>query len=287
MIDNYGRNELAKLLPYPKNDAHKYSRGKLMVIAGSDLYPGAAVLVACAGQRSGAGYTEVITNEEAVPIIQASQPSLVVRSNREAKSLEPLFSTQDRPCAYVIGPGFDPDNVSLYPALFLVMGKTNAPILLDGGGLSMLLKDAGRSICQRRFIAGAPTVITPHIGEAQNLARIFSLATDDPAKLSYELSLAYGVITVLKGPTTYISDGEEVWAAGNGTPALAKAGTGDVLAGIIGALLAQGLECVDAAVLGNSIHSRAGCLAADKIDAISVIAEDVIDYIAPAIHAIR
>lgn len=287
MEGEYGRTELAALVPYPKRDANKYSRGKLIAIAGSYRYPGAAVLVARASQRTGAGYTEVITEDEAIPTIQSSQPSLVVRSSEEAKSLEPVFSTPEKPCAYVIGPGFDPEDTSLYPTIFLVMGKTNAPVLLDGGGLSMLLKDAGRSICQRRFIAGSDTVITPHAGEAKRLARVFELPTEDPARLACDLSLAYGVVTVLKGPTTYISDGEGIWASGSGTPALAKAGTGDVLAGIIGALLAQGLESVDAAVLGNTIHSNAGCLAAEKLGVISVIAEDVIDCIPPVINAIR
>lgn len=286
MADGYERQRLAALLPYPQKDANKYSRGRLVVIAGSTRYPGAAVLAARAGQRAGAGYTEVITDGDAVAIIQAAQPSLVVRSREETEPLEPLFFARDKPCAYVIGPGFDPDDSSFYPTLLPLMESTDAPLLLDGGGLSMLLEDAGRSVCRKRFIADAATVITPHFGEASRLARVFDLPREDAAKLSRDLSLAYGAVTVLKGPTTYVSDGEEVIVLGDTTPALAKAGTGDVLAGVIGALLAQGLSVLDAAVLGVSVHSKAGCLASEEFTSVAVVAEDVIDCIALAIKAI-
>jgi NAD(P)H-hydrate repair Nnr-like enzyme with NAD(P)H-hydrate dehydratase domain len=117
------------------------------------------------------------------------------------------------------------------------------------------------------------------MGEAQGLADIFHLPMDDPSDLSLRLSRAYGVVTVLKGPDSYISDGDEVYAMREGTSVLAKAGTGDALAGVIGGLLAQGLDPVDACVLGTTIHARAGVAAAADLSSVSVCAEDVVRYL--------
>ena len=134
-----------------------------------------------------------------------------------------------------------------------------------------------------RFHEGHPTIITPHGGEAAALANVFSIPTDDPQDLALMLSQAYGAITVLKGPDTYITDGDGIYCMDKGTPALAKAGTGDVLAGIIGGLLAQGLGPIESCVLGTTLHARAGVLAAEDYSEIAVCAEEVIRYLPNAI----
>lgn len=150
----------------------------------------------------------------------------------------------------------------------------------------MLASDKGRRLMRRRFVNGWPTVITPHAGEAARLAAPLDLPTDDPERLARLLALAYGAIAVVKGPDTFISDGDEVVRVTEGTAALAKAGTGDVLAGMLGALLAQGLDPVDASVLAVTLHARAGRIAADRLTAISVTAEDVVAAIPLAIRSV-
>ena len=156
-------------------------------------------------------------------------------------------------------------------------------MLVDGSGLGALASEKGRRLLKRRFLNGHATVVTPHGGEAARLARAFDLPTGDPCALARSLSLAYGVVAVVKGPVTFISDGEQSVRMAHGTPALAKAGTGDVLAGMVAALLAQGMDALEASVLGAELHARAGLAAAARWSAIAVCAEDVVECLPAAL----
>lgn len=281
-VREYAVDELVALVPLPADDANKYARGTLAAVVGSERYPGAACLAACASQRMGAGYTEVFTHPAAVDLVRGCRPSLVVRP-RSALPANLPPSRPGKPRAYLAGCGFeveDPESAKLVHAL---LKRAEAPVLVDGGGLDSLASEKGRRLLKRRFLNGLPTVVTPHAGEAARLARPLGLDTDDPCALARALSLAYGVIAVVKGPVTYISDGEEVVCMAHGTPALAKAGTGDVLAGMTAALLAQGLDALDAAVLGAELHARAGLAAAARWSVVSATAEDVIESIPAAL----
>lgn len=285
----YDAARLASLLPGPASDAHKYSRGKLTIVGGAAAYPGAACLAAAASQCMGAGYTEVVCAPESVPTVRAYRASLVVRSWEDLDSLSFANAYPGRPVAYAVGSGLDAAGDSAVEARRLVhraLKHVHAPLLVDGGGLTMLASDKGRRLMRRRFVNGWPTVITPHAGEAARLAAPLDLSTDDPERLARLLALAYGAIAVVKGPDTFISDGDEVVCVTEGTAALAKAGTGDVLAGMLGALLAQGLDPVDASVLAVTLHARAGRIAADRLTAISVTAEDVVAAIPLAIRSV-
>ena len=266
---------------HPAVDANKYTRGKLTLVAGSARYPGAAALAARTSQRMGAGYTEVVTAAEAVNVVRIASPSLVVRSvdGWSPKSLP--ASEAGKPCAVCVGPGFEgsDDEAGLVAR---VLKRAACPVLVDGGALSALVSAPALKQLVQRAENGFPTVITPHGGEAVRLAKPFNLPTDDCAKLAAGLSLALHAIVVLKGPDTYVVDGKRVEVMREGTPALAKAGTGDVLAGMISALLAQGIEPFDAALAGAELHARAGKAAAKRLSDISVCAEDVIEAI-PAI----
>ena len=277
--------ELARLLPFPKADAHKYSRGKLAIVGGSASYPGAACLAACASQRAGAGYTEVWCDPASVDVVRLYRPSLVVRS-WERFAAEPLApSREGRPVAYAVGSGFDglPVHAAVEEGLVRAALEVDAPVLVDGGGLAVLATEPCRRALEARRRAGAPTVVTPHGGEAARLARPLGIDVADPAAAARALACAYGTVVALKGPDTYVSDGNDVVVVTEGTPALAKAGTGDVLAGVIGALLAQGTGALDAAVLGATLHARAGRLAEVRLTSIAVAAEDVIEALPAAI----
>lgn len=278
-----GYDRLQELLPYPGRNANKYTRGRLVLVAGSAAYPGAACLAACAAARMGAGYTEVVTDASVVALVQGSQPSLVVREDEAWLARTPRSSTPSRPSACAVGPGFDADDARSSRLLFHALGTVCAPVLVDGGALAALATDTGRALCEKRFVAGEPTVVTPHGGEAARLAEPLGLPTCDQRALASALSLAYGVIVVLKGPLTWISDGEAELCMDEGTPALAKAGTGDVLAGMIGSLLAQGLDPLDACRLATTLHARAANLAAEELSPICVCAEDVIGFLPRAI----
>lgn len=281
-IREYHTDQLIALLPLPADDANKYTRGTLTALVGSARYPGAACLAAYASQRMGAGYTEVLTDPQAVSIVHAWRPSLVARSwNDQSTIATPITPRKPRAC--IIGSGFESNDSATETLVHYVLKHAPAPVLVDGGGLGALASKKGQRLLKRRFLNGWETVVTPHGGEAARLAHSLDLPTDKPAELSRLIALAFGVTAVIKGADTYLSDGEEVVCMGHGTAALAKAGTGDVLAGMIGALLAQGISPLDAAALGTDIHARAGRIAASQLSIIAVTAEDIIERIPAAI----
>ena len=263
---------------HPAKDTNKYTRGKLTVVAGSARFPGAAVLAARASQRMGAGYTEVVTVPQAVDVVRLASPSLVVRPIGEWSAKELSAVKEGKPCAVCIGPGFEGvgDEADV---IARVLKRAACPVLVDGGGLAAL--GASKIVKQLAMRAerGLPTVVTPHGGEAARLAKPYGLSVGDPEQLAAGLSLALHAIVVLKGPVTYVVDGKRVEEMREGTPALAKAGTGDVLAGMIGALIAQGIDPFEAALAGVELHARAGKAAAGRLTDIAVTAEDVIEAI--------
>ena len=283
-------------LPPLSDDANKYSRGKLTVVAGSARYPGAAVLAARASQRMGAGYTEVVTDGRAVDIVRLSSPSLVVCAFGEWRETALPAMRSGKPCAVCVGPGFVPGDDEA-AALVIRALKAPCPVVVDGGALSCLGSKKARKRLAERAEAGWATVVTPHGGEAARLAEAFEIAETAapassprgpsassastalaPAAVQAELlARALPAIVVLKGPDTYISDGTRTCAMTEGTPALAKAGTGDVLAGMLGSLLAQGTDPFEAALAAPLLHARAAAAAAERLSDRSVCAEDVID----------
>ena len=281
-VREYGNDELVALVPLPADDANKYTRGTLTAVVGSERYPGAACLAAYASQRMGAGYTRVFTHPAAVPLVQGFRPSLVA-GPRSALPTKLSPSLPGKPHAYLVGCGFDADDGASSKLVHSVLKHAEAPVLVDGSGLNALVSEKGRRLLKRRFLNGHATVVTPHAGEAARLARAFDLPTGDPCALARSLSLAFGVVAVVKGPVTFISDGEETVRMAHGTPALAKAGTGDVLAGMVAALLAQGMDALEASVLGAELHARAGLAAAARWSAIAVCAEDVVECLPAAL----
>ena len=278
-------NDIA--IPHPAVDANKYTRGKLAVIAGSARYPGAAVLAARAGQRMGAGYTEVFTAKSAVDIVRLSSPSLVVRPFGDLGVAKLPCANAARPGAVCIGPGFVPGAEKSDTLVVKVLKGAQCPVLVDGGALRNL--GSAQAVVQlvRRAENGFATVITPHGGEAARLAEPLRLHQVAPEKIAAGLALALRSVVVLKGPDTYVSNGKRTEVMTQGGAALAKAGTGDVLAGMIGALLAQGWDPFDAALSGAVLHAQAGAVAAERLTDVSVCAEDVVDSIPEALKRLE
>ncbi len=340
-IETYTDEQIRSLLVHPASDANKYTRGKLVVVAGSSAYPGAACLTSFAAQRMGAGYVEVVCAPESANVVRASRASLVVRSWdgwRFADSAElaaqhadsadsekycadhPADSEQhhtDHPAACVIGPGFDAHGKVEKKLVLAALREVATPLLIDGGAISVLATSEGIAAAHERAERGWSLVVTPHGGEAARMEYAARIKTDanaadyaqvdaqaaatgtptqpeTPASTPVQapaqanraqaLASAYHCVVALKGSDTYLSDGKRRVAMLQGTAALAKAGTGDVLAGMIGALLAQNVDPLDACVVGTTVHAKAGCDAADRLGDISVTAEDVIASIPSVIY---
>ena len=287
-VQRMPEDEFARLLPFPALDAHKYSRGKAVIVGGSEAYPGAACLAAYASQRMGAGYTEVRCASGSVAVVRKFRPSLVVRSWDDIAEGELAPSRPGKPVAYVVGCGLDASSVEGgQEALGLLRAvlRAKAPVLVDGGGIAALGDEGCRAAFARHAQEGAPCVVTPHAGEAARLEGQLGIAAEnaDPAERARRLARELQAVVLLKGPDTYASDGRETFLVDEGTPALAKAGTGDVLSGMVGALLAQGMPSLEAAVLGATLHARAGRVAQERLTSICVTAEDVVGALPEAI----
>lgn len=265
----------------PPANAHKYSRGKLVLCGGSDAYPGAICLSAWASQYAGAGYSEVFTSEHHLSLVQSFRPSLVVRPFAEFAPDRMVFGRH--PLACVVGPGVDQADQLARDVVIKAIRFFEGSLLIDGGALSFITEEYVRQLVAHRAKQGFVTVLTPHAGEAARLSAACVLSEDKQEHLAVRLACAYACIVVLKGENTVVSDGKRICCITHGTSALAKAGTGDVLAGIVGAELAQGIDAFEAAVLGVSFHADAGNVAAKQYGKVSVCAEEVVEALPSAL----
>lgn len=260
----------------PSVDVHKYSRGVAQLCAGSPEYAGAALLCARAAQRAGAGYTQLFTAAPIEPL-QVAAPSLVVRS------LDAWEIPDHNTCALGIGSGFSPgDFHTTYRRLFERTQRYPHCVVVDGGALSFLATEQGKQWAAVRARNGFPTIITPHVGEAARLLASISDDTPHPStsctleQEAYRLSQYFSCCVCLKSSNTVIAYQNSIATLTNGGVELAKAGTGDVLMGIITALCSQQLAPFDAALSGAYLHALAGKFAVEQGDMVSVIPEDII-----------
>ena len=218
-------------------------------------------------------------------ILQNARASLVVRPFSALRTRSVL--SDDHPGAALAGSGMDPEDTVAQALVDKLLNRIEKPLVLDGGALSYA---AGKKTHARMMDRGRRklvTVVTPHRGEAARLGKPFGLSmSDDQERDARVLSTAYGSIVVLKGPNTVIADHGRTHVVTSGTPALAKAGSGDVLAGMVTGLLAQGVDPFGACVLAVELHASAGLIASHRLGIISVCAEDVLDAIPAAIKAL-
>ncbi|MFF8014185.1 NAD(P)H-hydrate dehydratase [Streptomyces sp. NPDC007929] len=235
--------DVARLLPVPGAESDKYRRGVVGIAAGSARYPGAAVLAVSGALRGGAGAVRYVG--PAADAVIARYPETLV-SDQGPKHA-------GRVQAWVVGPGAGDDAATVAEVL-----AADVPVLIDADGLRLADVDVVRG---RR----APTLMTPHAGEAAALLGV-ERGEVEGGRLAAVRSLArrYGATVLLKGSTTLVADsgGGAVRVNPTGTGWLATAGSGDVLSGLGGSLLAAGLSSVDAGSVGAYLHGLAGRLAA-------------------------
>jgi ADP-dependent NAD(P)H-hydrate dehydratase / NAD(P)H-hydrate epimerase len=258
-----GEQALGRLVPVRALDAHKYRFGRVLVVAGTDHFLGAAVLCAGGAARSGAGLVTVASSREVRLNTAAHLPEVtftesdVVSSDGAAAAR--LLAPQLRAAsAIVIGPGLGRGaGVTAFVREILDQRTPEQPLVVDADGLFAL---AEIQEWWRRL--GPNTVLTPHSGELERLVGA-SLSTGEPAWVQAgRLAMQWGCVLIAKGPFSCVAspDGRvDVWPRAN--PALATGGTGDVLAGVCAGLLAQGVPVWDAARLAVSVHG----LAAERI----------------------
>jgi len=269
------------LAPHRGSRSTKFSSGQVVIAGGSRGLTGAVQMSSRAAIRAGAGYATVVVPADLELVFESGQPEVMSvgcpggDGCLAPAGLKPLLRTFERAAAGVLGPGMgrDPGTVELARA---AAAAIECPLVIDADGLNAFAGEldlpAGRA---------APTVLTPHTGE---LGRLLGRSSDEIAAhrlaAAREAAERARAIVVLKGDDTIVTDGERVGVNVLSAPALATAGTGDVLSGMAAALLARGLEPFAAACAAVIAHARAGWDAAARIGtAESVIATDVIDSI--------
>lgn len=254
-------------LPKRSHDSHKGLHGHALVIGGNDGMPGAVILAAKAALRTGAGMATVVTRVEHVPAVAAACPEIMVYDSLNGDL--PDLSVE-KISVVAIGPGLGVD--AWAHRLLMQAMALELPMVLDADALNL--------IAENNIQINMPHIITPHPGEAARLLTFENaseIQVDRFTAIRQLQDLVKGVV-VLKGSGTLIFDGEQLSLCPYGNPAMAVAGMGDVLTGVIAALVAQGMALSQAASAGVCVHAKAGDLAAGD-DVRGVMASDVIEAI--------
>ena len=278
-VHEFSYKDIKSKLPVRIKDAHKGNHGKLLVVAGDEGYGGAGILTSEAALKTGTGLVKLLTRKSHVSPSLAKNPEVMVCGSDNAQDLEQNFLW---PNVFVCGPGMFENYWSeqLLYKLITYAKKNRIPTLLDAGALRLLTKEPFTKMALPKDI-----ILTPHPGEASSLLGITTEKIQkNRLKAVKDLHIKFGGIIVLKGHGTVIHDGKESYLCSSGGPELAVAGSGDILSGVIGSLMAQGLQPKDAAIAGVALHANAGDFFAKEMGNIGLAASELIPHIRNALN---
>ena len=262
-------------LPERKQFSHKGTFGKVLNIAGSEYYTGAAYLSSIAALKTGCGYAALSSSPKVINTVSLRTSDIVFIPITEVKKKIPEFDVIS------VGCGLSTDlSVSiLYKSILETLAGTDKPVIIDADGLNMLSK------MKKEVKLPENLIITPHPKEA---SRLLGVEVEDilekPMKFAKELSKKYHAVTVLKLHSTVVCSAEnDIYVNTTGNSSLAKAGSGDVLTGMISGLIAQKMSNFEAAKLAVYLHGKTGEIASGMLSEYSVLASDLLKYIPCAI----
>ncbi len=281
-------DELPRLPPRARA-GHKGSYGTVLVVAGSRGMSGAAVLCGRAALRGGAGLAQVACPAEIQSVVAASYPAFTtigVRQHADGSfgdgAAEEVVELARAADVLALGPGL---GRSARTGAFVrrVLGELpDAAVVLDADGLFALSPFADE------FRRAAPFVLTPHPGEFARLTGAAAPTTDaGRADQAGAFARRFGCVLLLKGSGTVVTDGARLYRNTTGNPGMATGGSGDVLTGVIAALIGQGMGAFEAAVLGAWVHGRAGDLGATALGQTAFTAPDLLDYLPGAFRELE
>lgn len=265
--------------PRPYN-AHKGSMGCLFSVCGSYGMAGAEFLSGKAALRSGVGLLKMAVTKSVYPIIAMSLPEAVylpmedIDGRFSATNISNIIKTANSSNAVLVGCGLgvSDDTEKIVNA---IVKETEKPVLIDADGINCISKHINL-LSERKH----PTILTPHPKEMSRLTGIsVKEIQSNRQNVAETFSKKYGVITVLKGADTIITDGNTTYINYTGNPGMATGGSGDVLAGITSSLLAQGYSPTESANMGVFIHGTAGDIAKEKYSETSMLPSDIIELL--------
>ena len=266
-------------LPRRLPDSHKGTYGRVLVVAGSAGMAGAAVLAGSAALRGGAGLVTVACPAAIQDVVAIGNPCYTTFGFRSSQEVLDRAAACD---VLAVGPGLGTQPYTAELVLALVLQLPDKPIVLDADGLNNLAP-----IPDLRA-RSAPLVMTPHPGE---FAKLLGTTTADVQAnrepLAVEFAKTHNVILLLKGHRTLVTDGDRIYTNATGNPGMATGGCGDVLTGLIAALIGQNLSAFDASCLGAHVHGRAGDLAAAEVGQTALIASDLLSYLGKALQEVE
>lgn len=281
-----------KLVPPRSEESNKATFGRVLNVAGSVNYRGAACLSSIAALKAGAGYATLACPRAVADSITSFVPDIVTiplesRSGSLAKNawrkiveVFPAYTVLSAGCGLFSMAGDNRNVKDCFSRLIESIAGTEKAVVIDADGLTILSERPPAALPKR-------LVLTPHPKE---LSRLIGVGTEDiqADRESHALAAArrFRATVVLKGHGTVVTDGERICVNTTGNSALAKAGTGDILTGMVAGFCAQGLEPFDAACLAVYLHGLAGDLARDELTAYSVLASDLIRFIPRAIRTL-
>lgn len=265
--------DITSLIPDRKKDAHKGDFGRILLMCGSRGYTGAAALSAMGALRSGAGLVYLAV-PESIYEIEASkllEPIVIPMPEYDGKlsvdaikSISELLPKMD---AVLVGPGLGASKETEQVVVWLLQNY-EGPVVIDADGINVLRSH--RNILRGRR---GTTVLTPHAGE---FARIGGSGGSDRGNAAAAMAKELGVIVVLKGHNTIITDGSSGFINPTGNPGMAVGGSGDVLAGMITAFIGQGIAPIDAAACAVWLHGAAGDICAQEIGQYGMLPSDML-----------
>ena len=280
----YSAADLAGAFPPKKKNSNKGSYGRAGLFAGSLAYSGAALLAAGAALRAGAGYTRLYCPESVFPHFIGKYPELILVPVPDEGGFarfeqEPMRAVCENCDALAVGMGSGVSR-GLYDCIGFLLSEFRGTLVLDADALNVLA-EYGTDILKEK---GCRVVLTPHLKEFSRLAGIsLSEVKAGGAALAEKFAAEYGVTLLLKSNACIVTDGKSTALVAEGTPALARGGSGDVLSGIVCALAARGISAMRSCICGAHLLGRAGALAEKKSNEYSVLPSGVISEIPAAI----
>ena len=271
------------LAPCRPDDGHKGTFGSVLLWVGSPMYMGAAHMCAMGAMRSGVGLVHLLTGGSQAPFFAAVSPSVITQILEENPSLDFFDGLLRRKDAVVVGPGLPPWEDVVKSFLPFVIEGAKSPIL-DAGALAFLAENPDEgllSLVRRVEAGGLPAVLTPHPGEFSRLSADFD--GENRAESAQAFACRYQCVVVLKGMNTVITSPDGKCAVNpTGNNGMAKGGSGDILAGILGGFLAQGLAPFEAACCAVYLHGLAGDMAAGDMGKRYMQPTDILGYLPEA-----